>query len=110
MRRDPGQSENIIERKVAVADGIEAVHRNARKTQFARDGVAIDGKRISRERAGAHRTRVSACSSVLESSDVTTERFGVREQKMRKQNRLRMLHVSHARHRYAEICFGLKQK
>ena len=43
----------------------------------------------------------------MEPSDVTGKRFGVREQKMRKQNRLRVLHVRHARHRHAEFCLGL---
>jgi len=38
------------------------------------------------------------------------ERFGMRKEEMRKQNRLRVLHVRHARHRHGEIRFRLHQK
>jgi len=41
---------------------------------------------------------------------IARERFGVREEEMRKQNRLRMLHMRHARHGHANVGFRLQQK
>ena len=47
---------------------------------------------------------------MLQARDISRERFRMREQKMRKQNWLRMLHVRHARHRNMEIGLRLQQE
>ena len=51
----------VFEREIAIADRIEAVRGDARKAEIPREGLAIDGKRAARERAGTE--RASVCSS-----------------------------------------------
>src|SRR5882762_8798079 len=110
MRRDPRERKKIIEREVAIADGVETVRGHAGKSKLARNRVAINRERISRERARTHRTRVRAGRRVFQACDIARERFGMRKEEMRKQNRLCVLHVRHARHGHAEIRFRLQQK
>ncbi len=97
------QREEIVEREVAVADGVEAVCRDAREAEIARDSFAIDTEAVAGERAGAHRASVGAVGGMLKARYVARKSFGVREQKMREQDRLSVLHVRHAGHRHAEI-------
>ena len=47
--------EKIFEREIAVADGVEAVGGDARKTQIARQRLAVERKSAARQRAGAER-------------------------------------------------------
>ena len=47
---------------------------------------------------------------MLKAGDVARKSFGVRQQEMRKQNRLRVLHVGHARHGHVDVGFGLLQE
>src|ERR1700681_454799 len=110
MRRDARERKKIIEREIAVAHGIEAVRRNAGKAELARDGRAIDSETVARKGARTHRASVGAFRSVLQASDVARESLGMRQQKMRKQNRLSVLHVRHARHRRGNVGFRLLQE
>src|SRR6266436_2310505 len=110
MRGNASEGKKIIQREVTIADGVEAVRGDARKAEFARDGLPVDPKGISRERARAYWAGVGAQSGVLQPGDITQERFRMGEQKMRKQNWLRLLHVRHARHGYIDFRFGLAQK
>src|SRR5467141_2632351 len=105
MCGDSAEREKIIEHKVAVADGVETVRGDACKSKLARNRVAINRERISRERARTHRRRVGAGRRVFQARDIARERFGMRKKEMRKQNRLRVLHVRHARHGHAQISF-----
>ena len=107
MRRDHGQRVKIIEREIAVARGVQAVGRRPRETQFARDRAAIDIERAARKRARAHRAGVRHRCGGIEAHRIAEKRLGMREQKMRKQNRLRVLHVRHAGHRNSQRSFGL---
>ena len=110
MRRDHGQRVQIIEREVAVARGVQAVGRGPRETQLARDGSAIDIERAARQRARAHGAGVRHRFGGIEARSIAEKRFGMREQEMRKQNRLRVLHVRHAGHRNSQRFFGLAHK
>src|SRR5690242_1511218 len=103
MRGYSREREKIIEREVAIADRIEAVRGDARKTQLARNGVAVDSKTVAGERARTHGARVRAFRRVLQAREVAGKSFGVREQKMRKQNGLRVLHVRHSGHGHGKI-------
>ncbi len=58
VRGQHGEGVEIVEREVAAADGVEAVAREAGKTEVAGDGFAVDGKGAARQRAGAHRAGV----------------------------------------------------
>ena len=82
MRGDACERKKIIERKVAIADGVEAVRGDSGKTEFARDGVAVDAEGVSGERAGPHGTRIGACCGVLQAGDVPQKSFRMGEQKM----------------------------
>src|SRR2546430_8959496 len=86
----PAESKQIIERKIAVADSIEAVRRDAGKSKLARNRGAINREGIPGERARAHRTGVRACRSVLEAPNVASKRLGVSKQKMRRSEERRV--------------------
>ena len=110
MSSDAGEREKIVESEIAVADSVDAVSGDARKTKFACNGIAIDGKRIPGKGAGTHGTGIRARGRVLQPSDVTREGFGMGQEKVRKQDWLGMLHVRHARHGHIAIGFGLLQE
>ena len=92
-----------FEREVAVADGVEAVGGDARKAQIARERLAVERKRATGERAGAERANVRAGRSGCQAFGVAMKSFAVREEPVRKQQRLGMLHVRGAGHGNAEI-------
>src|SRR5947208_3513185 len=92
MRRNSSEREEIIEREVAVADSIQAVGSNSRKAEFAGNGIAVDAKRISRERAGTHRAGVCTGGCMLQPRDAARDGFGVGQQEVRGQNRMRVVH------------------
>src|SRR6202030_2412506 len=88
MRGDAREREKIIEGEIAIADSIEAVGSDAGKAKLARDGVAVDAETVAGERARTHGASVGAFRGVLQASDIARKGFGMRQQKMRKQNRL----------------------
>src|SRR6266849_1251306 len=110
MRSDASERKKIIEREVAVADGVQAVPGYARKAEFVSNRVAIDGERISSKRARTHRARVRALPGMLQTRNIARKCLGMRQKEMRKQNWLGMLHVRHARHRHITIGFCLQQE
>src|SRR5882762_1152006 len=110
MGGDSGERVKIIEREVAITYGIETVGGDTRKAQLARDGVAVNTEAVAGEGAGTHGAGVGAFRGVLQTSEIARKGFGVREQKMRKKDRLRVLHVGHSGHRQVNICFGLFEK
>ncbi len=110
MRGDSGEREQIVEREIAVAHGIQAVGSDARKAELARDGSAVDSETIAGQGARAHGAGVGSFRGVLQPSQIARKSFRVREQKMREQNRLRMLHMRHAGHGHVKICLGLFEK
>src|SRR5260370_42333557 len=110
MSGEAGEREKIIEREIPVADSIEAVCSNARKAKKVSYGLTINRERISGKRARTHGAGVSASSGVSQARDVAREGFRVRDQKMRKQNRLCVLHVRHAGHRHSELGFCLQDQ
>ena len=107
MHRQRGERKESFEREIAVADGVEAIGGDARKAEIARERLAVERKRTAGERAGAHRANIRAGGSGCEAFGVALKSFAVREQPVRKQQRLGMLHVRGARHGNAEIGFGL---
>ena len=105
MRGDAGEREKIIQREIAVADGVEAVCGGARKAELAGNDFAIDGKRTTGQRSGTHRAGVGAGSGAFQARNVSQKSFRVRQQEMGKQNWLSVLHVRHARHGQMQIGF-----
>ena len=105
MHRERRKREKKFEREVAVADGVQAVGRDARKSQIARQRFAIERKSAARERARAERANIGARRGGGQAFGVAMKSFAVREQPVRKQKRLRVLHVRGARHGNAADCF-----
>src|ERR1700682_3372611 len=110
MRGDSRDRKKVIKGEVAIADGVKAVLSDARKTELARNGLAVDAETVARERPGTHGTRVGAFLGMLETCDVARKSLGMRQQKMRKQDWLRVLHVGHSRHRRGNVGFRLPQE
>src|SRR5271154_4445333 len=103
MHRQRGKCKEIFECKVAIADRVQTVGCDARKTEVARKGLAIDGERTSGKRAGSEWACVGTQSRRQEALCVAIECFSVRKQPMRKKNWLGVLHMSGARHGNAEV-------
>ena len=99
----------IVERKIAAADGIEAVARDACEFQFIRKSASIHRKRAAAQRARAQRACVGRVGRERQAVEIVKKCLRVREQEMRKQNRLRQLHVRHAGHGNAKIRLPLEQ-
>ena len=97
MRRERGQRVQIIQREIAIADGIQAIGRNARKSQLPRQRRAIQRKCANRPArpSPAGRSRPSPRGS--QPLQIAKKSLRMRQQKMRKQQRLRVLQVRHAR-------------
>src|ERR1700730_13123650 len=110
MGCDSGKGEQIIEGKIAVADCVETIRGDSREAEFARNGVAVDAETVTCQRTRTHGTRVGGFRRALQASEIARTRLSVREQKMREENLLRMLHVRHAGHGRAKICFRLFEK
>ena len=60
MHGERRESEKKFEREVAVADGVKAIRRDARKSQIARQRFAIERKRAAGQRARAERADIGA--------------------------------------------------
>ncbi len=72
-----GKSEKIIEGKITVAYGVEAIGRDARKAKIARDGVSINGKGAPRKSTRAHGTDVGGGSGALQARKVSRKSLSV---------------------------------
>src|SRR5208282_4243188 len=107
MRGDSGECKEVVERKIAIADGIQAVGGDARETKIAGDGLAIDGERTTCKGAGSHGANVGACGGMLQTREVARKSLRVRHQEMGQKNGLSMLEMGHASHRHFEVDFGL---
>src|SRR5208283_1599589 len=86
VRGDARESEKIIEGEVAIADRVEAVGSDARKTKLARNSVAIDGKRTSSKGARAHGAGIGGVGGMLQPGHIAGKGLGVRQQEMRQKN------------------------
>ena len=79
----------------------------------ARNRRAIDAKAVACERAGTQWASGPVCAcgrGSLQACNVSCESFRMCQQKMREQNRLRVLHMRHASHRCGDVFFGLFQQ
>src|SRR5262245_16201254 len=110
MCRDPGEGEEIVESKIAIAYCVDAVGGHFGEAEVAGDSFPVNGKRISGERAGPHRASVCARRRVLETRDVASKCLGMGKEKMRKQNGLRVLHVSHAGHGTPSLALACERR
>src|ERR1700674_1949817 len=110
MGGDARQSKKIVEGEVAVADGIQAVGGELRESEVAGDGLAVDGEGAAGDGPGTHGTGVRALRSVVQTLEVAGEGFGVGQKKVREQDGLSVLHVSHASHGNLEVGFGLDEE
>src|SRR6266481_3794368 len=63
MHGKKAERRNIFEREIAVADGVEAVGSDARKTEVARERLAVERKSAAGERTGTERAGISAGGS-----------------------------------------------
>ena len=108
MHREGGKREEKFEGEVAVADSVQAIGRGAGKTQIARESIAVEWKGASGEGARAKRAIVGARGGRGQAFGVAMQRFAVRQEPMRQQNRLRVLHVRVAGHGNLQIALGLR--
>jgi hypothetical protein len=94
---------NIFEREIAVADCVEAVGSDARKTEIARERFAIERKCAACERARTERAEISAGCRGGDALGVAMKRFAVREQPVRNQQWLGVLKMRGAGHGDTQI-------
>ena len=66
VRGDAGKREKIIESKIAIADGVQAVGGDAGKSEIVSQGVAIDRKGTAGQSARTHGAGVGGNGSVLQ--------------------------------------------
>src|SRR5262245_66468632 len=107
MCRDPGEGEEIVESKIAIAYCVDAVGGHFGEAAAAGDSFPVNGKRISGERAGPHRASVCARRRVLETRDVASKFLGMGKEQKSKQNGLRARHVRQASVAHAQTCRSL---
>src|ERR1043166_4764052 len=99
-----------FERKIAVADAVDAVFRNAREAEQPGNIAAIDRQRRARERAGAEREDVDALQAIAHALGVALEHLGVREQMVREEHRLRALEMRVAGHDDVDMALRLPRE
>src|SRR6185437_4439057 len=102
--------EQIIQHKIAAADRVQTVARDACESQIHRKLLAIHGKSAACQRSAAERTCVRCVCGTGDAVEIVEKSFGVSEHEMRKQNRLCGLHVRHSRHRHTEIALSLHEE
>src|SRR6266481_6008398 len=108
MHGKKAERRNIFEREIAVADGVEAVGSDARKTEIARERLAVERKSAAGERTGTEGAGISAGGRGGDALGVAMERFAVRKQPMRNQQRLRVLQMRGAGHGDSQIRLSLR--
>ena len=104
------QRKKILEREIAVTDRIQAICSDPGKSETLRECIAIQRKRTSRQRAGAEWASIRAFCRRQKPFRVTIKRFSMRQQPVREQQRLGVLHVSGARHGNSKVFLGLLGK
>ena len=103
VRGNAGEGEEIVEREVAVAYGVEAIGGDTREAEIACQDFAVKRIGIASDRARAHRASIGRGGGVLDALKIAGEGLGVGHEEMREENGLGMLHVGHARHRNFQI-------
>ena len=85
MHGQSRERKKILEREIAIADGVEAVRRDSRKSQITRERLAIERKRTARQRARTHRANIRAFCAAAKTVPRHDESFAMRQQPVRKQ-------------------------
>ncbi len=85
-----------LDREVAVADGIEAVHAQAVEAERLGDARAVERIAGAGESRSAERQLVDTLAHVRETLAIAREHLDIRQQVMRKAHRLRDLQVREA--------------
>src|SRR5947209_3337926 len=96
MRSQAGKRVKVIRREVAIAHRIEAVGGNTRKAQFFRQRWPIHGESTAAQRARSQWAGIRHAPSGAEPFQIAKKCLGMREDEMRKENRLRTLKVRHS--------------
>jgi hypothetical protein len=78
VRREDRARGQELDDEVALGDGVEAVGRDARETQLARDLLGVDRERRAGEGTRAERQDVGASAAVREALAVALELRGTR--------------------------------
>lgn len=95
-----------IEQKITVGNGIERVGDHARKAKFGSRHLAIERIARTGKRSGTQRAVVGSIKGGLQTRKVAREHPGIRQQVMRQQHGLSMLHVRVARQNHLVVLLG----
>ena len=106
MKSDHGQAKKKFANKVAIGNSIETVLTYAGEAELARNQLAIEHDGRAGERSGTKRQDIDPLQAIIEAACVTREGLDLRQQVVRKKNRLGALHVRVARHDKIDMCLG----
>ena len=93
-----GARENELGREVAVHDRVERAGRDGLEAEVAREGIAVQGHRRSRQRPRAQGQHVHAATRVSQPLVVAHQAPGVAGHEVAQRDRLRHPRVGEARH------------
>ena len=106
VHRHDGSGVMQIEQKITVGNGIERVGDHARKAKFGSRHLAIERIARTGKRSGTQRAVVGSIKGGLQTRKVAREHPGIRQQVMRQQHGLSMLHVRVARQNHLVVLLG----
>ena len=95
-----------IEQEIAVGNRIERVGNHARKAKFGSRHLTIERIARAGKRGSAQRTVVGGIKGCLQACKVAREHPGIRQQMMRQQHGLSVLHVRIARQNHLVVLLG----
>ena len=106
MHRHDGAGVMQIEQEITVGNRIERVGNHARKAKFGSRHLAIERIARTGKRGSTQRAVVGGIKGGLQARKVAREHPGVRQQMMRQQHGLSMLHVRIARQNHLLVLLG----